>query len=607
MAWNAASAAVALAAAAMAYALGVADSFWIDEVSSVALAGRTAQGLPHLLAWTAGADVHPPGFYLLLSGWGALFGYGEAAARALPALLTALAVFGVARLAARAFRPAVGLAAAALLGFLPAIAHYAVEVRQPAIVLALSVAAADAVLRVLAARARPRTAVWLGAVLALGLWGDYGFAPVAAALLAAALLAGGGDARAQLRLVGAGAGALSLFAPWVPALLYQALDLPAAVHAHLGRGPDVADLLAALGPGAGLEAAVLRRGVGILWAALAVGGAVVAALGRPRARPAADPIAADPTAADPTAADPTAADPTAADPTAADPIAADPIAADPIAADPIAIGRLRDALRPRAALAVAAGAVVVGGLGPALLAAALPLPTAMGERLLGLAAWAAALPALGAAGLLALALLGLRRGPRRPDPARVLGLAFALLLALDLGLHAARPFLLVRTALPLLPFAAVLIAGGLWRAGGRRALGLGAAALLAVAGASLGGPPPVPPRPDLRAAAAALGQPPAAGGPALVLPRWELPGLRHYAPDLAAEGVDDDDALGPALAAALAQAPAATVVLARAEIERAPAVRAALEAQLGGRAAVCADGAARGFRWLTFCRAGGGG
>ncbi len=52
------------------YRLG-ADSLWYDETVSTALAGSP---LPELIRHTAG-DIHPPGYYLLLRGWLTLAGY----------------------------------------------------------------------------------------------------------------------------------------------------------------------------------------------------------------------------------------------------------------------------------------------------------------------------------------------------------------------------------------------------------------------------------------------------------------------------------------------------------------------------------------------------
>src|SRR5690348_687182 len=59
-----------------------AQSYWNDEGISLGLAGRD---VPTILA-SAAADIHPPGYYLLLKGWHALTGDSEFALRAFSAL-----------------------------------------------------------------------------------------------------------------------------------------------------------------------------------------------------------------------------------------------------------------------------------------------------------------------------------------------------------------------------------------------------------------------------------------------------------------------------------------------------------------------------------------
>ena len=53
------------------------QSLWADEGNSVRLTERPL----NLVIDAARADVHPPGYYLLLWGWVRLFGQGEAAVR----------------------------------------------------------------------------------------------------------------------------------------------------------------------------------------------------------------------------------------------------------------------------------------------------------------------------------------------------------------------------------------------------------------------------------------------------------------------------------------------------------------------------------------------
>ena len=54
-----------------------AQSFWNDEGNSARIAERTLD----LILEGAEGDIHPPGYYLLLHGWRALFGQSEFALR----------------------------------------------------------------------------------------------------------------------------------------------------------------------------------------------------------------------------------------------------------------------------------------------------------------------------------------------------------------------------------------------------------------------------------------------------------------------------------------------------------------------------------------------
>src|SRR5258708_16710492 len=63
------------------YQLG-AESYWNDEGLSLGLAGRD---VPTILS-SAAADIHPPGYYLVLKVWHTLTGDSEFALRALSAL-----------------------------------------------------------------------------------------------------------------------------------------------------------------------------------------------------------------------------------------------------------------------------------------------------------------------------------------------------------------------------------------------------------------------------------------------------------------------------------------------------------------------------------------
>src|SRR4051812_17374239 len=68
-----------------------------DEAFSWIVASK---GDPNLIVGITARDVHPPAYYLLLSGWSRLFGTGESALRSLSGVLslaTILAVYWYAR------------------------------------------------------------------------------------------------------------------------------------------------------------------------------------------------------------------------------------------------------------------------------------------------------------------------------------------------------------------------------------------------------------------------------------------------------------------------------------------------------------------------------
>src|SRR4051794_8614637 len=79
---------VVLLAAVLRFHLLDHQSLWNDEGNSLRLAERT---IPDLIA-TARFDIHPPGYYVLLSFWLRLTGESEFALRALSALAGLLTV-----------------------------------------------------------------------------------------------------------------------------------------------------------------------------------------------------------------------------------------------------------------------------------------------------------------------------------------------------------------------------------------------------------------------------------------------------------------------------------------------------------------------------------
>jgi hypothetical protein len=104
-----------------------AQSFWNDEGNSARLAERSVE----LILKGAKGDIHPPGYYLVLHYWRALFGQGEAPLRGLSALCGVALVGFTFLLGRRLFRDAsVGLVAAALVALNPFAVYYAQEARM---------------------------------------------------------------------------------------------------------------------------------------------------------------------------------------------------------------------------------------------------------------------------------------------------------------------------------------------------------------------------------------------------------------------------------------------------------------------------------------------
>jgi hypothetical protein len=202
---------------------GILDSgYWIDEAITVGIASHDLRDIPRVLR----LDGSPPLFYLLLHGWMALAGTGEAATRGL-ALVFALVAVPVSWWAGTALfgRRAGALAAAGAAGC-PFLTYYAQETRMYSLVAVLSVLACTSF--VLAFVHERRRHVWL-----LGLW---------AVLLLYAhnwalfLVAGMGVAWLWLwregRVAGRdgallGAAVALAYAPWLPSLAFQASNTAA--------------------------------------------------------------------------------------------------------------------------------------------------------------------------------------------------------------------------------------------------------------------------------------------------------------------------------------------------------------------------------------------
>ena len=188
-----------LTAASVALRSGALDTgFWIDEAIAVGIASHELGEIPALLR----QDGSPPLYYLMLHGWMALVGDGEAATRALSLVFAAAAI--------PAAWWAAGRRAAAIVAICPFLTYYAQEARMYTLVAILSLVAT-------AAFVRRRPGIFVVAMTLLlytHTWGVFLFAGFAVASLRRGRLA-------PLAVVAL------LYVPWVPSLVFQALHTAA--------------------------------------------------------------------------------------------------------------------------------------------------------------------------------------------------------------------------------------------------------------------------------------------------------------------------------------------------------------------------------------------
>jgi hypothetical protein len=161
---------VLLLATGLRFHLLGAQSLWNDEGNSVVQAGRPlADIIEH-----ASRDIHPPGYYLLLSGGRALAGDSEFALRLWSALASVITVALAFSLGRRLFSAGAGLVAALFVALNTFSIYYAQEARMYAL-LALLGAAAMWALVGLVQRPQWRWAVALGLINAAGLYTHYAY------------------------------------------------------------------------------------------------------------------------------------------------------------------------------------------------------------------------------------------------------------------------------------------------------------------------------------------------------------------------------------------------------------------------------------------------
>ncbi len=243
--------------------------FWIDEALTVGISSYPITEIPGVLR----QDGSPPLYYLLLHVWMAAFGTSEEATHALSVAFALLAVPAALWAAWSLFGRAPGWIAAALTALNPFLTIYAQETRMYSLVILLGLIATAAFVHAFVYRRRRYVAAF-AAVLAVMLYThNWAVFFVVGTLAALALCYRESRDRGVLVDGGIALGAAALaFAPWVPALLFQAqhtgapwsnppspLELVGGIGVVLsGEGALVALFLAG---GLGLLEALRRRGV----------------------------------------------------------------------------------------------------------------------------------------------------------------------------------------------------------------------------------------------------------------------------------------------------------------------------------------------------------
>ena len=235
-------------------------SYWIDEGISIGVAKHSFFEIPGVLR----KDGSPPLYYLLLNLWTDAFGTRETVTHKL-SLLFALLSIPAAYWAASVWGRGAGLAAAVVAAFTPFLDVHAIETRMYALVSMLGLLATGAFVRGFVVRDRrfvPAFALLLAAMLYSHNWSL--FFALGAGLGILALSVRRRDWALLRDGLFAGGGALLLYAPWIPSLLYQAQH----TGAPWSQPPDFQSIVdvpqALLGSDLAIAALVVSAVVGLV-------------------------------------------------------------------------------------------------------------------------------------------------------------------------------------------------------------------------------------------------------------------------------------------------------------------------------------------------------
>ena len=246
-------------------------SLWMDEGLSIGISSQPFFDIPGVLK----QDGAPPLYYLMLHVWMELFGNGPSDTQGLSVAISLIAVPGGLWAGWTLFNRRAGLICAALAAFNPFLTIYAQETRMYSLMVVLSLLISAAFIHVYVyghRRYLPLFAVLLAAILYTHSWGIFVTAGLIVSLVPPFLASD--DRRAFFKDVLIGfTGALILFLPWVPTLLYQTahtgapwlnsprFGAPVQISKSLLGGGTVTVALI-LAAGSGLAAVLAARGTG---------------------------------------------------------------------------------------------------------------------------------------------------------------------------------------------------------------------------------------------------------------------------------------------------------------------------------------------------------
>jgi uncharacterized membrane protein len=201
--------------------IGLSQSVWFDGAYSIMLAKQPISQIIHLTS----LDTHPPLYYILLRGWGSLFGWSELALRSLSVLSMGGAVIFAGLLTKKMFGLRAAIITLPFVTLAPFLLRYGFEIRMYALASLIGIAATYVFILAIDARRKRQLYLYgLYAVLvAVGVYTLYYTVLLWIAHLIWLVWRSYSKKESLLRSKWLKAYALSvvLFLPWIPTFLHQ--------------------------------------------------------------------------------------------------------------------------------------------------------------------------------------------------------------------------------------------------------------------------------------------------------------------------------------------------------------------------------------------------